>query len=255
MNKDQLARLQRHRKVKQRLATYATAVADVPAFATIAAAYLTQLELLDNAKIKGATARATLSALNAFLRDDLRAGMELLKDTHEEAYKALREASQGDDARFGKGKAKEEKVKSLLSESMGSLTPAAAATASARAFAPALTAAAPPKQVALQGPSGADVQVSVVVEPEDSTTITRRETGKPNAQSVYSSDSYTAVGQVPNQVTYHFRFTSRPWQLALDARIEGQSQVFRLNNAALGWEDAALTKADEVLVVLTSTAV
>ena len=224
MNKDQFARLARHRKVKQVLADYAPAVADVPAFAGLAAQYLAQLALLDTAgrktgtptvgatlskntagtaliarlvkaasalyllykaesnltdaaqlhrrdsdyttmpelelateavdlnqrvqarqadlkksynlnddfltalaadaasfntlltapqlaldaaKIKGATARVTLSALNNFLRDDLRAGMELLKDTHEDAYKALREASQVDDARYRKGKAKQ----------------------------------------------------------------------------------------------------------------------------------------------------
>ena len=59
---------------------------------------------IDAHKIKGATAKSTLSALNVFLRDDLRAGMELLKDTHEEAYKALREASQVDDAGSRKGK-------------------------------------------------------------------------------------------------------------------------------------------------------
>jgi hypothetical protein len=53
---------------------------------------------IDAAEIKGATAKAALSALNDFLRDDLRAGMELLKDTHEDAYQALREASQVDDA-------------------------------------------------------------------------------------------------------------------------------------------------------------
>ena len=223
MNKDQFARLTRHRKVKQVLADYALAVAAVPAFAKLSAQYLTQLGLLDGAarrkpvttagatetksttgtalitrlvkaanalyllykaeeptpnlteaakmhrrpsdythlselelateaydlsqrvtahkaalkkdynltddaiaalatdaasfdallsspqlaidgaKIKGATAKSTLSALNDFLRDDLRAGMELLKDTHEDAYKALREASQVDDARYGKG--------------------------------------------------------------------------------------------------------------------------------------------------------
>jgi hypothetical protein len=221
MNKDQFARLTRHRKVKQVLADYATAVAAVPAFAKLSAQYLTQLGLLDGtarrqpvttagatetkstagtalitrlvkaanalyllykaeepanlteaakmhrrasdytrltelelateaydlsqrvaankvalnkdynltdgaiealatdaasfdallsspqlaidgSKIKGATAKSTLSALNDFLRDDLRAGMELLKDTHEDAYKALREASQVDDARYGK---------------------------------------------------------------------------------------------------------------------------------------------------------
>lgn len=58
---------------------------------------------IDASKIKGATAKSTLSALNIFLRDDLRAGMELLKDTHEDAYKALREASQVDDAGSRKG--------------------------------------------------------------------------------------------------------------------------------------------------------
>ena len=225
MNKDQLARLQRHRKVKQVLADHALAVAAVPAFAKLAARFLQQLGLLDGtarrnpvtsegatlaktaagtaliarlvkaanalyllykaaepvpnleeaaklhrrdsdytnmpnlelateardlsqratankaallsdynytaaevkaladdansfdgiltapqlaidaSKIKGATAKTTLSALNVFLRDDLRAGMELLKATHPEAYQALREASQVDDAGYGKGKA------------------------------------------------------------------------------------------------------------------------------------------------------
>ncbi|GAA4038691.1 hypothetical protein GCM10022409_25370 [Hymenobacter glaciei] len=78
------------------------------ALAADAASFGTQLTApqlaIDAAKIKGATARVTLIALNNFLRDDLRAGMELLKDTHEEAYKALREASQVDDARYRKGK-------------------------------------------------------------------------------------------------------------------------------------------------------
>ena len=70
-------------------------------------ALLTSPQLaIDAAKIKGATAQVTLSALNNFLRDDLRAGMELLKDTHPEAYQSLREASQVDDARYGKGKAR-----------------------------------------------------------------------------------------------------------------------------------------------------
>ena len=60
----------------------------------------------DARKIKGATATATLRALNVFLRDDLRAGMERLKDTHRDAYEALREASQVDDAAYRKKKAK-----------------------------------------------------------------------------------------------------------------------------------------------------
>jgi len=223
MNKDQFARLTRHRKVKQVLADQTDAVAAVPAFARLSARYLTQLGLLDGtatrkpvtsqgatlaktaagtaliarlvkvanalyllykaeepanleeatkmhrrasdyvrmtdlelateaidlnkrvatnkeelmkdynldaaaikalgedarkfdndlespqlaidaAKLKGATAKTTLSALNIFLRDDLRSGMELLKDSHPEAYAALREASQVDDARYGKDK-------------------------------------------------------------------------------------------------------------------------------------------------------
>jgi hypothetical protein len=53
---------------------------------------------IDANEIKGATAKSTLSTLNDFLR----AEMELLKDTHAEAYQALREASQVDDARRGK---------------------------------------------------------------------------------------------------------------------------------------------------------
>lgn len=237
MNKDQLARLQRHHKVKQALADNATAVADVPAFAALATDYLAQLALLDEsgrkteapaagatrskalagtgliarlvkaasalyllykadgnlaeatqlhrrdsdytamtdlelategtalhhrvmarqadlkksynltddflralatdaaafraqltapqlaidaAKIKRATARVVLSALNVFLRDDLRAGMELLKDTHPAAYDALREASQVDDARYGKGKVKREQQRQALLQSLPS---------------------------------------------------------------------------------------------------------------------------------------
>ena len=61
---------------------------------------------IDEGKIKGAAARTTLSGLNLFLRDDLRSGMELLKDTEPDAYQALREASQVDDAGYRKRKAK-----------------------------------------------------------------------------------------------------------------------------------------------------
>ena len=220
MNKDQFARLERHRKVKQVLADNAPAVASVPAFARLTSSYLQQLGLLDGAarrkavtsegatiakgaagaaliarlvkaanalylfykaapnleeaakmhrnrsdytnmtdlelatealslskrvathqaaladynitsadaaalaaeaqsfdgllsapqlaidanKIKGATAKATLSDLNRFLKEDLRAGMELLKDSQPAAYQALREVSQVDDAGSRKGK-------------------------------------------------------------------------------------------------------------------------------------------------------
>ena len=60
---------------------------------------------LTGRKSKGATANSILSALNNLLRDDLRAGMKLLKDTHEEVYQALREASQVGNARYEVGKA------------------------------------------------------------------------------------------------------------------------------------------------------
>lgn len=84
--------------------------ADGPALAAEAAAFNGQLMgpqlAIDAAKIKGAAATATLSALNNFLRDDLRAGMELLQDTHPAAYAALREASQVDDAGYRKKVAK-----------------------------------------------------------------------------------------------------------------------------------------------------
>ena len=90
------------------LKEYNVPAADVEALATAAASFdhlLTAPQLaIDAAKIKRATARFTLSALNVFLRDDLRAGMELFKDTHRDAYDALREASQVDDARYRKGK-------------------------------------------------------------------------------------------------------------------------------------------------------
>lgn len=53
---------------------------------------------LDTGKTKGATATAQLRAFNRFLQDDFRAGLELLKDSHPDAYKALKEATQVDDA-------------------------------------------------------------------------------------------------------------------------------------------------------------
>jgi hypothetical protein len=53
---------------------------------------------IDAGKNKGATDRATLSALNRFLQDDLRSGLELLKTKQPDAYRALREAAQVDDA-------------------------------------------------------------------------------------------------------------------------------------------------------------
>ena len=226
MSKDQIARLQRHRKVKQTLADYAAAVASVPAFAGLSTQYLAQLGLLSGAvtrnavtsegatqakntagtalitrlvraanalylfykaatpapnleeaakmhlrpsdyrrlgelelataatdlaqrtathkaklisdyglsaanvtalaadaqafdgllsnpqlaidagKLKGGSVRLTLSALNRFLKDDLRAGMELLRENQPEAYAALREASQVDDAAYRRKKAK-----------------------------------------------------------------------------------------------------------------------------------------------------
>ena len=83
------------------LKDYNVSAADVATLATDAALFDHLLETpqlaIDAGKIKGATAKATLSALNRFLKDDLRAGLALLKDTHEEAYQALREASQVDD--------------------------------------------------------------------------------------------------------------------------------------------------------------
>ena len=378
MNKDQLSRLQRHRNVRPALADHTPAVADVPAFAALAASYLAQLELLDGAgrptgaasagatlskntagtaliarlvkaanalyllykaegnlteatplhrrdsdyrnltqlalateaaglnqrmqahktnlkksynitddflaalaadaasfsaqltapqlaidaaKIKGATARVTLSALNNFLRDDLRAGIELLKDTHPQAYQALREASQVDDARRGKQGEKADKTPPVVGFETAPLVAGQGMSRTGKGRAATsqppkgLSVANAPKQLNLQGPASAEVQVSVTVDPENTTTITSREKGKPNAQSVYASEEYTVVGQVPSQVTYKFRFASRPWQLALDARLADQSQVFRLSNAALGWPDAALAKADEVQVVLNAIAV
>lgn len=60
---------------------------------------------IDEQKIKGATAKSTLSDLNRYLRDDLRAGMELIKDSHPDAYQALREACQVDDPAYRKRKA------------------------------------------------------------------------------------------------------------------------------------------------------
>ena len=65
---------------------------------------------IDAAKIKGVTNKNTLSELNRFLKDDLRAGFALLLGNEgpdaaafQEAYDQLREAMQVDDPRYGKG--------------------------------------------------------------------------------------------------------------------------------------------------------
>ena len=87
---------------------YNIKAADVAAVVADAASFDGMLEdtqlAIDAGKIKGAASSTTLRALNAYLKDDFRAGLELLKDTQPEAYKALREASQVDDARYRKGK-------------------------------------------------------------------------------------------------------------------------------------------------------
>lgn len=79
-------------------------------FATDAQAYDDSLEkpqlAIDGQKIKGANARVTLQGLNRYLKDDFRAGLELIKDTHRDAYDAIREACQVDDPGYRKRKAK-----------------------------------------------------------------------------------------------------------------------------------------------------
>lgn len=110
MNQDQLARLERHRRVQQVLVTHAAAVASVPAFAQMAEQYQHKLALLDQElpptssasakpasslrKANGATVKAGLHALNLALKSSLRPGMRLLSAAHPAVYEALRSASQ-----------------------------------------------------------------------------------------------------------------------------------------------------------------
>ena len=92
------------------LADYNLTAAEVKALGDDAASFEEKMAnpqlAIDAGKIKGATARTTLSGLNIFLKDDLRAGMELLADTQPAAYQALREASQVDDAGYRRRKAR-----------------------------------------------------------------------------------------------------------------------------------------------------
>ena len=87
-----------------KLKDYNISAEDVATLATDAASFNDLLAApqlaIDASKIKGATAKATLSSLNRFLKDDFRAGLELLKDSHPNAYQALREASQVDDPTY-----------------------------------------------------------------------------------------------------------------------------------------------------------
>jgi len=53
-----------------------------------------------------ATNKNARNKMTHFLKDDLRAGMELLKDTHRNAHDALREASQVDEPSYRQKKAK-----------------------------------------------------------------------------------------------------------------------------------------------------
>jgi len=91
------------------LAYYNLNAADLKTLAAEAAAFdglLGSPQLaLDAGKINGATATARLSALNRFLQDDFRAGLELLRDSQPGAYQALKQAAQVDDAGHRKGKA------------------------------------------------------------------------------------------------------------------------------------------------------
>ncbi|MBC7448121.1 MAG: hypothetical protein H7330_08690 [Hymenobacteraceae bacterium] len=91
------------------LKNYNLIPADAATLATDAQAFDDSLEkpqlAIDDQKIKGANAGATLRELNRYLKDDFRAGLELLKDTHPDAYQALREASQVDDPGYRKRKA------------------------------------------------------------------------------------------------------------------------------------------------------
>ncbi len=92
------------------LGGYNLKAADAATLATDAQAFDDSVEkpqlAIDDQKIKGTTARVTLQGLNRYLKEDFRAGLELLKDTHPDAYKALREACQVDDPAYRARKAK-----------------------------------------------------------------------------------------------------------------------------------------------------
>jgi hypothetical protein len=104
-------------RVKE-LVDYNVSAADVETLTTDAASLNHLLEssrlASDAGRIKGATAISVLSDLNRFLKDDLRSGIELLKDTHEDAYKALREASQANDKGSLKKKTGTKAAKGLM---------------------------------------------------------------------------------------------------------------------------------------------
>ncbi|WP_151087419.1 hypothetical protein [Hymenobacter baengnokdamensis] len=101
MKKDQLAR---HRRIKQVLTDNDGVLISELTFAKIAKQYIDRLALLDgmctspNSTPDTGTGKYTVSALNVFLKKDLRSGIESLKSTHPNFYKALREANQADDA-------------------------------------------------------------------------------------------------------------------------------------------------------------
>jgi hypothetical protein len=100
------------------LVDYNVSAADVETLTTGVASLNHLLEsprlASDAGRIKGATAPSVLSDLNRFLKDDLRSGIELLKDTHEDAYRALREASQANDKGSLKKKTGTKTAKGLL---------------------------------------------------------------------------------------------------------------------------------------------
>lgn len=63
-----------------------------------------------------ATDKNIRSQMNRYLKDDPRAGMELLQDTHPDAYDALHEARQVDDAGYREKKAKRQAGKYSASQ-------------------------------------------------------------------------------------------------------------------------------------------
>ena len=236
------------------LKDYNVTAADVAALAADAASFQTLLTApqlaIDAAKIQGATARLTLSSLNAFLKDDLRSGMELLRDTHPAAYSALREASQVDEAGSRKGKVGQKGRAAFIDRSITNsksffLDPELMTAESSTAT----------SAITLTGPAGAAVEVRVAAKSKGSCFITHAPEGGAAVGITPVKGQFSDIGAtVPERRTFTFSFIERPWQASIEILVAGQTQMLRMSSTSLNLPDGELGKRDkwEVTVAVSS---
>jgi hypothetical protein len=236
------------------LKDYNITTADVTALTAAAASFtdlLTAPQLaIDGSKIRGATAKNTLSDLNRFLKDDLRSGMELLKDSHPEAYKALREACQVDDPRRGKKGGKRQRPAPEAGDTTADALTASTAwnfTAGPTGMPDPALAPAAASDITMTGPDTAPVKVSLTKESKGTVIITHAPGGGA-AVPIRPNDEFVGVGSVPGRHRFTFSFTQRPWAASIEVLVAGQKVRKEMSSATLQLPDGEVDGRDKWVV-------